>query len=80
MDRANRDAAGTLAKRIEQALSANEGLKDALLDVLDPEEVTPWLQEPKEIFQNHSPLELIEDGRVQQIYLALEFLTTGSAF
>ena len=52
-------------------------LFDALTDLMENEDVGPWLKEPNPAFANSTPLQVIERGETDRIWHMIYQLETG---
>ena len=54
------------------------GICHLLYEIMDRQSIRKWLREPKEIFDGKSPLQLIKEGRAEEVKKILNELLNDS--
>jgi transcriptional regulator with XRE-family HTH domain len=60
-----------------QSLNEVARLTEALEDVIKPEFIAGWLEEPNEALEGLKPLEVIERGEVDRLWRMIYYLESG---
>jgi len=62
----------------EETHSEADQIKHALAELVTPDAIGPWMDEPNEEFNGLKPIEVIERGEIDRIWALIYDLRSGS--